>query len=111
MRTTQQVLDINTDLNTIAEGLREMGLSVQATGTEVSYSGTYEGKYYAGSIKSGVITERSEGSNLDQGLLKKHIAVANTKAQIEKRNKGKSPQHKWVLKKLTTGPFDYQLIK
>ena len=102
-RNVEQMLDINTDRELIAAGLREMGFTATLNSSGViTFSGTnsVSGIYDYGSISGTVLTSNY---GLYITVLKKFIGVANLKQN--------AASHNWKLTPKGDDPFTFDLKK
>jgi hypothetical protein len=102
------VLDNIPDLKLLAAGLEEMGFRVRLIANTIAFSGVDKttGMYQSGSYANGkLVTE--EG--LDLEMLKKYVAKANIKKQVETNNQDKYKAQKISVK--WTGEFDFVITK
>ena len=108
MRTVEQTLENIPDINLLAKGLEEMGFKTRVIAQTISFSGVDKttGQYQSGSYENGKLTTQ-EGLNL--GMLKKYVAIANVKKQVEANNLDKYKKTKLTLTKV--GEFNYKVTK
>ena len=108
VRTTTQTLENIPDPELLGAGLTEMGFKVNVADNWLKFNGVDKttGLWQSGSYANGKLTTQ-EG--LDLAMLKKYVAVANVKAQVEANNQDKYKKTKLTLTKVSE--FNYTVTK
>lgn len=108
VRTVEQALADIPDINLLAKGLEEMGFKTRVVAKTIAFYGVDKttGQYQSGSYENGKLTTEA-GLNL--GMLKKCVAIANVKKQVESNNSDKYKKTKLTLTKV--GEFNYKVTK
>jgi len=100
VRNTTQVLEGIEDINLLASGMNEMGLTTRVIAKTVAFSGVPQGtgEWLEGSYQNGKLTIKGS-TQLDLDLLKKYTAIANLKKQVAANNQDKYKKTKLTLTK------------
>lgn len=104
-RTKEQILDNIKDISLLADGLREMGYTVNANAYGLSFYGTSKlsGEYSQGSYSDGKLSTVDSYATPDVPTIKKFIAVANVRKNAK--------AHKWALTPVKGNPFAFEVQK
>lgn len=110
VRNTTQVLEGIEDINLLAAGMNEMGLTTRVVAKTVAFSGvpTGTGVWLEGSYQNGKLTIRGSDT-LDLDMLKKYVAIANLRKQVAENNQSKYKKCKLTMTQ--TGPFQFKVTQ